>query len=77
MKKLKSERAMNHGTSEKEWAYWGKGKFANMPTDVVQKQYPMKGYGLPEDIDDTMVRIDDDSEDSSGIVRRQKHKSMY
>jgi len=76
-KKGKSERSMNHGTSENEGKPWGQGSYANMPQEEVMREYPVKGYGLEGKIDDTMVRIDGDSKDSNEMVKRQKHRSMY
>lgn len=65
------------GTSENEGSAWGKGQFANMPSEVVMKPYPKGGYSTDGHLDDTIQRLDGDSTNAEGIVRRQKHKSMY
>jgi len=70
-------KASHHGTSENEGRPWGHGEFANMPKEAVMKPYPMNGHSLDGHLDDTMGRLDTDSQNAESIVRRQNHKSMY
>lgn len=74
---MKKKGLPGKGSSEHEGKAWGHGQFANMPSEVVMKAYPKGGYSTDEHLDDTIQRLDSDSEDAEGIVRRQKHRSMY
>jgi hypothetical protein len=51
-------KANMHGVSEKEGKSWGKGKFANMPSDVKMNSYPKASEAGPGVLDDTMTGID-------------------
>lgn len=63
-------KAQQHGDSEKEGKAWGKGKFANMPTDVKMDMYPKaKEYGAGN-INDTMTRIDSENSQAHSVSRR-------
>jgi hypothetical protein len=55
----------------------GVGKFANMPTEVVMKEYPKNGNSMDPHLDDTIKRLDSDSSDTAGKLRRNRPKSMY
>ena len=55
----------------------GQGKFANMPTEVVMKEYPKPGYSGDTHLDDTIVRLDSDSDNAAKKVRGNRPDSMY
>lgn len=74
---MKKKKASHHGTSENEGKAWGHGEFANMPSKPVMQSYPKGGYSTDGHLDDTIGRLDSDSENAEGIVKRQKHRSMY
>ena len=74
---MKKKGMPGKGTSEHEGKAWGRGSFANMPQEVIMKEYPKGGYSTDGHLDDTIARLDDDSADAAKIIRRQKHKSMY
>lgn len=46
------------GSSEKEGKAWGKGQFANMPSEKKMQSYPKAHEAGPMVEDDTMTRID-------------------
>lgn len=69
--------SVSHGTSENEGHYWGKGEHANMPKEVIMKDYPKGGYSTDDHLDDTITRLESDTEDAEHIVKRQSHRSMY
>lgn len=66
-------KAQMHGNSEKEGAAWGKGKFANMPTDVKMDSYAKANEFGPSDLDDTMTEID--RVNSSAHKKSRSHMS--
>jgi hypothetical protein len=47
-----------HGESEREGKAWGRGKHANMPTDVKMDMYPKANEFGPGVEEDTMTRVD-------------------
>ena len=49
---------------------------ANMPQDVVMKDYPKCSY-MEYDLDDTIRGIDDQIDNSVSTARKHKSKSMY
>lgn len=70
---MASSKAVMHGESEKEGKYWGRGKFANMPTDVTMQEYP-KGYKAKSGVLDDTIRDLDRIEDQ-GASKASKYLS--
>jgi hypothetical protein len=64
------------GTSEHEGKVWGQGEFANMPKDVMMHPYPVI-YPKDEGIDDTISRLDEDSNDARFRKKKDMDKGMY
>lgn len=62
---------------EHEGKMLGGGKFANMPDQVVMKEYPKAGYSGDVHLDDSIVRLDGDADDAAEKVRRNRPQSMY
>lgn len=50
---------------------------ANLPQDVIVKQYPRCPYGLDSYLDDTMSGIDKQIGSDDGAARRNRSKSKY
>jgi hypothetical protein len=74
---MKKGKSMSHGTSENEGKAWGHGSFANMPQEVIMKDYPKPGYTSDGHIDDTMTRLDDDQRSALSKKRKSMDKGMY
>ncbi len=55
----------------------GKGKFANMPSEVVMKEYPKPNYSTDPRLDDTIVRLDDDMRDATKTLNKNRPKTMF
>lgn len=66
------KKASMHGSSEHEGKAWGKGKFANMPTDVMMDMYPKASEFGPGDLDDTMTEIDR----TTSVAHSKSHKNL-
>lgn len=49
---------------------------ANLPQEVKMDYYPKQRW-LPEDINDTITRVDDDIDDSIYMLREYESKTMY
>lgn len=64
-------------SSESEGKAWGHGKFANMPTEVVMKDYPAMGGFKEEKIDDSMSRLESDAKDAKRGERKSYSRGMY
>ena len=77
MKDKKMGKAMSHGTSENEGKPWGHGSFANMPQEVIMRDYPKPGYTSDGHIDDTIVRLDGDTLDAKRRKVKNMSKGMY
>ena len=73
---MKKGKASHHGTSEREDAPWGQGQFANMPTEVIMSPYPII-HPKDEGIDDTISRLDEDSNDARTRKKKTMAKGMY
>lgn len=65
------------GSSENEGKAWGKGQFANMPTESMMKQYPTEGSYMDLNIDDTITRLTDDSKQVKRGERKNLDRGMY
>lgn len=63
-------KAQMHGKSEKESAPWGRGKHANMPTDVRLDEYPKAVEAGPMVEDDTMTRVDAENKRAKSSTRK-------
>lgn len=74
---MKKDKAMSHGTSENEGKAWGHGSFANMPSEVVMKDYPKPGFSSDGHLDDTIVRLDGDAKDARKKKMKTMSKGMY
>lgn len=48
----------------------GKGQFANMPTDVMMREYPKSTMGRDKELDDSMTDIDDVQEQAASRRNR-------
>lgn len=64
------------GTSEHEGKPLGHGEFANMPQHAIMKPYPSM-YSTDPHLDDTIVRIDGDTQDTEHKIRKDMRKGMY
>ena len=51
----------------------GKGDFANMPKDLVMREYPKARLGRDKEIDDSMSDVDD--VEDQGAERRNRYVS--
>lgn len=51
--------------------------FANMPQEVVMREYPKVDFALNQSIDDTITGIDDTTRQVAGQMRRHKPKARY
>jgi hypothetical protein len=69
-KKYHSDKARE--TSDGGMIPSGQGKFANMPTEVVQKDWGLTQVGMPENLDDTIKGIDK----QVGLDNAKKHAHM-
>ena len=54
-----------------------KGAMANLPQEVMMKEYPKFGYGLDEQLDDTARGIDGQIYDDMAGMKRHLSKSKY
>lgn len=64
------------GSSEHEGKAWGHGQFSNMPHEVIMKPYPVI-HPKEEGIDDTISRLDEDSNDARMRKKKSMSKGMY
>lgn len=46
------------GSSEREGKAWGRGQFANMPSEKKMQSYPKSPHSVASVEDDTITRID-------------------
>jgi hypothetical protein len=61
----------------KENKSMGKGNFANMPTEAKMKAYPKPSYSDNSYIDDTMTRIDNDTNFTTKKLKSHRPGYMY
>ncbi len=74
---MKSNKQMSHGTSDHESKPWGHGKHANMPQEVVMKEYPKMPHKELDGIDDTAGRLAEDAKNAEKGDRRSLDRGMY
>lgn len=77
MKNLKPNQGDDSRKDRKPMGAAGHGNMANMPQEVVMKMYPKYGAGTDEHLDDTIVGIDGQVNDTKGKMRKNYSKSMY
>lgn len=56
---------------------WGAGQPANMPKEVVMKEYPRNVYGDSVRFRDDINRLQDDAHQDQKIKRRNVNRGMY
>lgn len=74
---MKKDKQMSHGTSEHEGRPWGAGSFANMPQEVMMKEYPKMPHKELGGIDDTAGRLASDAQNAEKADRRSLDRGMY
>lgn len=55
---MAQKKLSTHGVSAKEGRAWGHGQFANMPQEVVRKEYPKLRESADPAMNDTITGID-------------------
>lgn len=80
---MKKHHKMHHsdpivgGESERESRPLGHGHFANMPTEVMMKEYPKNHYEMDEVLDDTAGRLQSDAKQATVGERKNLSRGMY
>lgn len=54
-----------------------KSKWANLPQDVIHKDWPKAPYGADYELDDTISGVNSQISDDVSQMRKQKSKSKY
>ena len=55
----------------------GSSSFANMPQNVVHKEWPKANFGLNTDLDDTIKGIDEQMGADVAVMRKRLSKGKY